>query len=243
MKAVLALVFLAIVAFGAQKNASYSVEYGLFKELGTAEAAMKDDGKSFTIDIYAKTQGVAKFLTRNRVEHYSSVGYKEGEQFVPTRFVQSRKWSDREDRTTYTFDHKTKKITKLKEKFEDGKLEDRSEEPLEYYAKNDILTLYFNIAENLKTFKAGDHKIYYAVGANPKDGKVDVISPSGAKLNELKEYIGGTPSDKHLIVIINQKIFQSENGELFLLFDSTGETKKAVLKDVILFGDIRGIKK
>jgi len=243
MRLVLVYFFLTVALFAGQKSATYDVEYGMFKELGTAEAVMKEDGKNYTIELHAKTQGLAKFLSRNRVEYYSSSGYKEGDTFVPTKFVQRKSWSDREDRTTYTFDHKSHKVTKLKEKFEDGSLESRSEEHLKYYAKNDILTLYFNIAESLKSFKSGEHRVFYAVGANPKDGKVDVISPSGAKLNELKEYVGGAASDRHLIVVINQKIFQSENGELFLLFDPAGETKKAVLKDVILFGDIRGIKR
>ena len=141
----------------------------------------------------------------------------------------------------YTFDHKTKKIIKQKEKYEDGELESKSTEVLPYYAENDILTLYFNFAENIKDIKAGEHKIYHAVGANPKDGKVDVLSPTGEKLEEVKESCEGNAGDRHLIVTINQKIFQSENGELFILFDRAGETKKAVLKNVILFGDIRGV--
>ena len=229
------------LAFGTQKKAIFDVEYGFLKELGVAQASLDSDSKTYTIRIYAEASGIAKFLSRNRQEVYTSTGYIQNGQFVPTRFIQQKNYSDKLELTTYTFDHKIKKVVKQKEKFEDNKLISKSVEPLEYYADNDILTLYFNIAENLKAIKTGEHRIYYAVGANPKDGKVDVIAPSGDKLSKMKSYIGGGSDDRHLVVIINQKIFQSDNGELYILFDRAGETKKAVLKDVIFFGDIRGI--
>ena len=43
-----------------------------------------------------------------------------------------------------------------------------------------------------------------------------------------------------LVVIINQKIFSSKRGELYINLDDDGICTSAVLKDVIFFGDIRG---
>ncbi len=46
-----------------------------------------------------------------------------------------------------------------------------------------------------------------------------------------------------VIVYINQKIFSSDRGELWIAFNDKNECETAALKDVILFGDIKGILK
>ena len=235
------LLLLVCLLLGESKKSVFDIEYGFLKELGSAEASLKNDGKNYSITILANTKGFARFLSRNRQEIYTSSGTVENEIFLPSKFIQQKSYADKLEWTIFSFDHKAKKVTKTKEKFEDGKRISSSEETLGYYADNDILTLYFNIAENLKNIRAGEHKIYHAVGANPKDGKVDVIAPEGEKLSAVKQTCVASANDQALVVIINQKIFQSENGELFILFDEKSETKRAVLKNVILFGDIRGV--
>ena len=42
----------------------------------------------------------------------------------------------------------------------------------------------------------------------------------------------------YLTAIIHQKIFSSSKGELILSIDEAGITQKAMLKDVMMFGDI-----
>jgi hypothetical protein len=147
------------------------------------------------------------------------------------------------ERTTYLFDHTKKDVKKIKEKYEDGRLVDKGEEPNKYYADNDILTLYFNISDDFKGMPAGAKKVYYAVGANPKDGRVDLIIPHGAKLSEIKEGLEEPKAASYVVVFINQKIFSSERGELWLAFDAKNDCVKATLKDVLFFGDVRGILK
>lgn len=236
-------IFIKPVLSSQVKSSEFAIEYGFFKELGEAKATLESDGKSYSIRIDARTQGLAKFLSRDRKESYNSQGFVEGGLFVPVRFIQQKEYSNRQDVTVYYFDHLKKMITKEKNKYESGHLLSKSKEFLEYYAKNDILTLYFNVAENLKNINFGEHMIYHAVGANQKDGRVDIISPDSGKLKEVVESCGSYIDSRYLVVVINQKIFQSSNGELFIMFDKHGETKKAVLKNVILFGDIRGVAK
>jgi hypothetical protein len=48
----------------------------------------------------------------------------------------------------------------------------------------------------------------------------------------------GKRSAWYLTAIIHQKIFASERGELILAIDKEGITEKAVLKDVLFFGDV-----
>lgn len=243
MRFAMFFMLLACLAFGFEKDALYDVEYGWFKELGKAKAHLDSDGKSYRIRIEAKTEGLAKFLSRNREEVYESFGTVGKSGYLPSKFVQFKRWSDKAERTTYVFDHAQKKVYKTKEKYEDGKLIDKGVEENKYYADNDILTLYFNISDDFIYMSAGSQKVYYAVGANPKDGRVDLVIPHGAKLSEIKETFEGVKASSYVIVFINQKIFSSEKGELWIAFDHKNDCARATLKDVLLFGDIRGIAK
>ena len=101
---------------------------------------------------------------------------------------------------------------------------------MKYYAKDDLLTLFFNIKKYLNDFSVKEDQVFYAVGANKKDGRVDIHIP---KVQKQKKF-------KKILVTINQKIFASKKGELNLDLDDNGICQKAVLKDVIFFGDIRG---
>lgn len=243
MRVIIFAAMFCLSLFGFSKTADYDVEYGWFKELGDSKAKLVVDGKNYHIKIEANTKGLAKFLSRGRAEVYESYGIVTPNGYLPQKFVQYKKWADKAERTTYTFDHVAKKVLKVKEKYEDGRLADRGEEPSKYYADNDILTLYFNISDDFRTMKPGSQKVYYAVGANPKDGRVDLIIPSGVKLNEIKETFEGVMASSYVIVYINQKIFSSERGELWIAFNDKNDCERATLKDVILFGDVRGVLK
>lgn len=221
------------------KTVSYRVGYGFFKELGWAQATLKLKNDDYKIEIFANTVGLAKFFSQNRREHYLSEGKVVNGTLVPHRFVQQKMWSRYDDRTTYLFDHKNRAVKKIKQRFEDGIAIENQESANDYYADNDILTLYFNISSEIGLIRQGRSKVYYAVGANKKDGRVDVLRPDGEKLDELMESLEGRGSDLRVIVRINQKIFSSENGELFLLFSKEHECTKAILKNVLLFADIR----
>ena len=234
---------LVFALFGFEKKSLYEVEYGVFKELGFADAKLTVSGQNYHMKIHAKTEGLARFLSQKREEVYESFGVTTKNGYLPYRFVQYKRWSDKEERTTYLFDHTKKDVKKIKEKYEDGRLVDKGEEPNKYYADNDILTLYFNISDDFKGMPAGAKKVYYAVGANPKDGRVDLIIPHGAKLSEIKEELEEPKAASYVVVFINQKIFSSERGELWLAFDAKNDCVKATLKDVLFFGDVRGILK
>lgn len=236
------LVFVCIASlFGFTKVADYDIEYGWFKELGEAKATLAVNGQNYHIKIEAKTKGLAKFLSSGREEAYESYGVVTAQGYLPTKFVQFKRWSDKAERTTYLFNHSAKTVQKIKEKYEDGVLVDKDSEPNKYYADNDILTLYFNISDDFRSMKQGAQKLYHAVGANPKDGRVDLIIPNGAKLGEIKETFEGVRGSSYAVVYINQPIFSSERGELWIAFNGQNDCERATLKNVILFGDIRGI--
>jgi hypothetical protein len=72
------MVILAIVSQIASAKvitATYEVSYGIFEAMGIADARfeIKED-QTYTIRIEARTTGVAKILSNNRVEIYESHG-------------------------------------------------------------------------------------------------------------------------------------------------------------------------
>ncbi len=220
-------------------TAEYKVSFGIFGRIGIAKAVLKvDKNNNYKISIEAEAKGLAKVLSGGRIEIYKSEGKVIKGKLLPYEYLGITKTNSKRREKLYLFDHKHKKITMIKFRTKDGKTT-KSSETLKYFANNDILSLFFNIRYYLNNFKFRGKKVLYAVGANKKDGRVDIIAPVGKELEKLKQDVG-KKNGHFLIVFINQKIFASKRGELFLDINDEGIATKAVLKDVILFGDIRG---
>ncbi|WP_281950424.1 DUF3108 domain-containing protein [Nitrosophilus kaiyonis] len=220
-------------------KAKYDVSYGLFGKVGKSEAILVKKENRYKIEISAKAEGLAKILSNNRKESYISEGIIENGRLVPLVYKKVRQSSKKKDIKIYKFDHKNRKIYVHVERYKNGKLDKRKDETLKYYAKDDLLSLYFNINKYIDFKKSGKKRYtFYAVGGNRKDGKIDIEIPSGHTLKELKELLN--EDGKYLVVTIYQKIFASKEGKLYIVMNDNGFTKKAMLKDVILFGDIVG---
>lgn len=93
---------------------------------------------------------------------------------------------------------------------------------------------FFNLKNKIPKYEKEKDYELKAVGANKTKGQINIIIPN-KKIKELK-----TENSNHLIAYINQKIFGSARGELFLSLNKEGFCNKAILKDVLLFGDIVG---
>ncbi len=240
MKKILLMIILFLSFLNAKTiMAEYKVSFGIFGRIGVAKAIFKiNKDKTYRILISAKATGFAKVLSGGRVESYESSGKIVKGVLIPDIFKGTTKTDTKISQKIYYFLHKKKVIDMLKIRKRNGKTI-KSEEKLKYYTKNDILTLFFNIRHYLNDFKFKGKKVLYAVGANKKDGRVDLIVPVGKELEKLKKELNRKDGN-FMIVFINQKIFASKRGELFLDINDNGIATKAVLKDVILFGDIRG---
>ena len=233
MKTILLLffAFLSLFEQNLHLEKHYSISYGVLGELGIATASVTiDSSNKYTIKMEAKTTGVAKFLSQNKQEIYISRGVVIDNKFVPDFYSKLVTNNVKHRLKEYTFNHKNKKIiesrsTKKLDKTTKTWEEDTSNEPLEYYAPNDILSLFFNLKEIVKNLPSGIEHTFYAVGANKDDGKVNV---EVLEKNDLK-------------VFINQKIFSSPRGELYITLDKDGLCDKATLKDLLLFGDVRAV--
>ncbi len=238
MKKIIFLILILFIELNAKMiSATYKISFGIFGTIGIAKTKLIINKKqTYKILIEARATGLAKILSGGRVEKYQSEGKVIDGLLVPDKYIVTVIKKSKKREKIYLFDHKNKKVKKITIRIKDNKM-NKSEEYLKYYAKNDILTLFFNLKHYLLSLKGKEN--LFAIGANKKNGKINVIIPTGKKLKilqkDLKEKNG-----HFFIVFINQKIFSSKRGELFLNLNKDGICTKAVLKDVIFFGDIRG---
>ena len=238
MKFIISIFLLLSAMHGSTTTAQYKVSFGMFGKMGVSDALLelKDNG-TYHIKIDAKTTGLAKVLSGNRYEVYESFGDVISGKLVPHTFTKLRKTNTKRRLSTYKINHLSREVTLETIDTKKGKTNTHTER-FKYYAQNDILSLFFNLKKVLKTQA---NQTLYAIGGNKKDGKIDIILPKDKALEQMKQTMKMSEGS-FLKVILNQKIFSSNKGELLINLDKDGFTNKAILKDVLLFGDIVGIR-
>ena len=82
---------LAQVVSGKVLSAKYEVSFGILQTMGIAETKFEqNDDNTYRIYVSAKTTGVAKFLSNNRVEIYESRGIVKDGRLIPSVFIKIR---------------------------------------------------------------------------------------------------------------------------------------------------------
>jgi len=251
MRIILIVLLFLNSVFAKDIMATYKVSFGIFGQIGTAKTSLHVEGNKYKINIVAKSTGFASFVSGGRTEFYESSGkvldgilipdiYKKIVQKkvnISDAFSSESKTVIKKYTLIYKFNHKDKKIiaTKIKTK---GK--DRSEhsEVLKFYAKNDILSLFFNFKKLFPNLTIKKKYLLHAVGADKKRGDIQLFPTTKKEFSRLIN--GKLDNLKFMKVILSDKIFASKKGELYLALNRNGICEKAVLKDVIFFGDIRG---
>ena len=213
-------------------TATYEVSYGIFEALGIADARFETrEDNTYSIRIEARTTGLAKLLTNNRVETYESYGHIVNGILVPQKYIKIRRTDSKKTTKIYTFDHPNKTVW-----CENIQSDEWDKVKNDFYASEDILTLFFNFKHYLKE---RHDRAFYVIGGNRKDGRVNVTFPKGEALEQMKQTLD-MESGEFLNVVLNDRIFSSAQGELLINLDSEGLAEKAILEDVLLFGDIVG---
>ncbi|NWF66977.1 MAG: hypothetical protein HXX81_05870 [Campylobacterales bacterium] len=218
-------------------KSDFEVFFPLFGKIGEANASLNIKNEKYSIEIVANSFGVAKFMSSNKSELYISHGFVENGYLVPTYFKSLTKNSYKSRTKEYFFNHETKSVLMKKDSFEDDEERYSFEENLSFYPRNDLTTLYFNLKNMVNQNNFLYDKIKTA-GAEKSQGDVEIFKISLQELADINKLF--EQKDNRVIkVIINQKIFASAKGELYLNLDKDYVCKEAILKDVILFGDIR----
>ena len=218
-------------------DVSYKVGFGMFGQMGIADAHLEIKDDSYTIDIGMKATGMAKTLSKNRKERHISKGHIVNGMFVSDTYKVIKTYGTKHIEKIYRIDHKKKRVTKDNTKKNQDKITEKKHTVLDFYSENDLLTLYFNLPKMIKDrSKASTHE-FSAVGAERQEGTVKVTIPKELELKEYKKTLG-EGDYWYMTAIIYQKIFASNKGELMLAVGKDGITQKAVLKDLMMFGDL-----
>jgi len=224
-------------------TADYKVEFGIIGEIGIANALLTKDENSYVIDVELKATGLAKTLSGNRKEQHISKGHIEHGVMVSDLYQVIKSHGSTTTNKVYRINHKTKTVTKEYKRWKRGKLTKDKMTTMDYYSKDDLLTLYFNLDKKITDKKDAKSYTFKAVGAEKQKGSVDVVIPKKKSLEEYREAVGEHKDGGwYARAIIHQDIFSSDRGELLLRIGKDGITEKAVLKDLIFFGDIRAIR-
>ncbi|MBV5321151.1 MAG: DUF3108 domain-containing protein, partial [Sulfuricurvum sp.] len=223
---VLLLLLLSQMLIAKVISATYEVSYGIFQTMGIADARFETrEDDTYSIRIEVRTTGVAKLLTNNRIETYESHGHIINGVLVPKKYIKIRRTDSKKTTKIYTFDHPNKIVWR-----ESIQSDEWDKVKNEFYASEDILTLFFNFKNYLKNRQ---DRAFYVIGGNRKDGRIDVTFPKEDELREMKETLELDEGD-FLKVILNDRIFSSAQGELLINLDSSGLCEKAILEDVLL---------
>ncbi len=242
LKSLMYLFVFTCSLYAEEIRANFDVSYGIIGKIGTAKAVLKKTNKKYTLEMKLATTGLAKVLSGSRKEHHTSKGHLKNGLMISDWYKVVKSHGNTVVQKEYRVDHKRKKVLKKYKKFKKGKLVSEKNTTLGFYAKNDLMTLYFNLGTLIKNKRKSKTYVYKAVGAERQQGKVTVIIPKKKDLKQLQEDVG-TASSWYATAIIHQKIFSSKEGRLMLGIDKDGITDTAVLKDVIFFGDIRAVRR
>jgi hypothetical protein len=237
----------------------YDIDFSVAGTIAKATIQRVEENGNYVITLQAHTIGVASKLTKNRRESYISQGSIVGSELITDVLVVIRATNDKEKYIVYKFDHKNKVVQKdtsetkqvvtkrmdvinmcmvetVKEEFS------YDSEQNDYYAENDIVSLFFNSRYYLSSMNAGEVKKLRAVGIKTDEGELQISTP-------LREVNPGDNGQKKLLqhelfnVAINKDYFTSGKGELNVRLDPDGFPAKVTMNDVALFGDIVGIRR
>lgn len=213
---------------------NYRATFGIFGTVGTINNTLTQNHKTYEIDTTVTLAGLAKILLSGQSEHYVSKGHMEKGLMVSDLYQMISRKKNKTVSKEYDIDHKQKYVTKRVRTWRKGKLVEDRTEKLKFYAKDDLLTLYFNLGAAVK--KKGKTYMFNAVGLEKQNGKVQITVPEDAQAEAYKKDLGQGAS-LYAKALIHQKNFRKKKGDILLAVDKDGFIHKSVIKDILFYGD------
>lgn len=233
------LVSLTVVLSAQTEEIDYKATFGIFGTVGTIKNKVLKENKIYQIETTVRLAGLAKMIMGGQVEHYLSKGHMENGLMVSDYYRMEQTKKHQKKLKEYTINHEKHYVTKRYRKWKKGKLLKDIQQRLKFYAKDDLLTLYFNMDTALN--KKGEKYIFKAVGLEKQEGLVHITVPNAKEEAPYKKDLGVT-ADWYAKALIHQKNFRRKKGDILLSVDSDGFIKKAVIKDILMYGDAKLVR-
>lgn len=217
----------------------YKATFGIFGTVGMIKNTLTQTPKRYTIDTKLSLSGLAKTLLGNQGGHYISKGHFENGLMVSDLYQSIENLKGEVVSKEYWINHKKKYVTKKYKKWVKGKLVKNTSKKLKFYAKDDLLSFYFNMNKHIKNKdnKKNKHQ-FLVVGLEKQKGKVKVTVPYTFQRKSYKKDLGET-ADWYAKAFIHQKNFRKKKGDVLLSVSKDGYIKSSVIKDILLYGDAR----
>lgn len=209
-------------------HVKYEGGISIYGRVGVAKVDYKEDNvtKTYKMHVVMSTTGVVKKLTGNQENSYTSEGVIQNGVYLPKKFVILVTKNTSLKRETYLFDHKNKKIEKIRYKKE-----------LVHYTDYDILSMH--IVSKKKTVEKTEHKSikYY------RDDYLSLylnVRHHNFTCNDLG-YIDKKDTDTVTLINDNRLTIKKHNGDdvynIEITYDGTLFFQEALAKDILFFGD------
>ena len=233
---VILFLFMTNTLFAKSLTIDYEATFGILGEVGLIHNKIVTKDGKYRIDTTVKLYGIAKMLLGNQKEHYISKGFIKDGFFVPTYYSMSSIKKSKKSLKEYFFDHKKHKLIRIKRKWKHGKLTYNKKTNIKFYAKDDLLTLYFNMDKHIKAHKNQHSFTLNVAGLERQKGKVTISVATSKDRDDYEDDLGKSASwyaKAHIV----QKSFKNKSGDILLSASKDGYIKRAVIKDLVMYGD------
>ena len=245
----LSLLFVTSI-YAEMKSVDYRIEFGIVGEVGRVHTEYTSTAKSYMIDTHVKAVGtLAKTVTRNLKEEHICKGIIRKGKRIATSYEMKKTFGEYKTNTLYMVNHKTKKLTKefsewTKNEHGKYKLSYHYKDRLGYVSDDDMVTLFLNLSYKIKDKFTPKHYTFRAIGADIKRGIVDINIPTKKEAKQMQKLLGKPNRGEWLMnFVMHRKLYGSKKGELMVRMGKDSTIEKAVLKDLLFFGDVRIIRK
>ncbi len=218
---------------------NYKATFGMFGTVGMIKNRLTQNSDTYTIETKVTLKGMANVIMGGQVEHYISKGHIDNGLMVSDFYEMTSTKRDKKKVRTYTINHKNKYVTKRYRKWKKGKLVKDKTQKLNFYSKDDLLTFYFNMNRAIE--EKGKTYLFKVVGLEKQKGEVQITVPNGSNTASYKRDLGNS-ADWYAKALIVQENFRNKKGDILLSVSKDGFIKKAVIKDILMFGDAKLIR-
>jgi hypothetical protein len=220
----------------------YRIEYGIVGKVAQSEITLKIDKQgNYRIDAYVSAYGkLANALTKHLREHHISTGKIIAGKFVTSRYEMYKRFGAYKTETIYRVDFKRQRVIKAYKEWKKGRQIMMDTRALGYFGTHDLLTFFLDLPKLMDLNKPGAKKRFLVVGADRKNGRVDIYTPQKKERKKYRKLLGDASKEgSYAKVIMHRKLYHSKQGELEIVIYRQGVVHKGVLEDVLFFGDVR----
>jgi len=217
-------------------NYKYIVSSPLFGKLGVITVESSSSDRGYLLKAKAKTEGMAAFLTKNRVERYLSQGHYGDGKFSTDIFKIKRDMRNKKEIDEYHFDYNSSIVTKRRVRWKKGVLKKDDTKALKYFSAQDLTALYLNIIP--KIIESSSYKkSFFVVGAEKIGGEITIYTPDEKRKREELKRLG--LKNAHIIIVTTDgKIFGKRHRELIMAIDNNGVLRASRLEALPVVGNL-----